>query len=133
MIKSVQFSSAIILAHTLIATVHGVAHEQLGINLTFAQKLFVLMVIILGPLLALLLLWTRLRKWGAALLLLSMLGSLIFGVVNHFLIASADHVLHLPAGEWRLVFQLTAGLLTLTELLGCLIGAWSVRAIKHIG
>lgn len=131
--KSVQYSTAIILAHALVVTVHGVAHEHLAISLTFAQKLFVLVVIVLGPLVALILLWTPLRKWGAALLLLSMLGSLIFGIVNHFLITSSDHVLHLPAGEWRFVFQLTAGLLSFTELLGCLIGVWSVRAIKLAG
>ena len=125
--KTAQYAAVIVFAHALVAAVHGIAHQHLGISLTLAQSLFVVVVITLAPLIALLLLWTRLRKWGAALLLLSMLGSLIFGIVNHFLIDSSDHVLHLPPGEWRLAFQITAALLVITELWGCACGAWSLR------
>ena len=126
--KSTQYGTVIVLAHALVATAHGLAHEYLVINLTFTQKLYVLVVIALAPLVSMILLWTRLRKVGAMLLLLSMLGSLIFGVVNHFLIVSADHVQHLPPGEWRLAFQITAIGLMVTEVLGCFAGAWALRA-----
>jgi hypothetical protein len=111
-----------VLSHGLIATVHGLAHQRLAIDLTAAQEAFILIVITLAPLAAMFLLWTRLRRVGGAVLLLSMLGSLIFGVVNHFMIVSPDHVQHLALGMWRLPFQITAALLTVTEILGCWIG-----------
>ena len=123
-----KYGTAFVLAHGLVGTVHGLAHTHMGIDLTFLQKLFIISVITLAPLLAALLLWTRLRKVGAVLLLFSMLGSLIFGVVNHFLITSPDHVLHLPASEWRLTFQATAVLLVIIECLGCWIAASALRA-----
>jgi hypothetical protein len=122
------YGAVVVLAHGIVATVHGLAHQHLAIELTAAQKVFILVVITLAPLVSMLLLWTRLRKFGAALLLLSMLGSLIFGVVNHFLIVSPDHVQHLARGDWRFPFQLTAVLLVITECLGCWIGARAMRA-----
>jgi hypothetical protein len=123
-----KYGIACVLGHGLVGTVHGLAHKHMGIDLTFLQRLFIIFVITLAPLLAALLLWTRLRKVGAVLLLFSMLGSLIFGVVNHFLIPSPDHVLHLPVSDWRLTFQATAVLLVITESLGCWIAALALRA-----
>ena len=123
-----KYGIACVLGHGLVGTIHGLAHKHMGIDLTFLQKLFIISVITLAPLLAGLLLWTRFRKVGAVLLLSSMLGSLIFGVVNHFLIPSPDHVLHLPASEWRLTFQATAVLLAITECLGCWIAALALRS-----
>lgn len=125
--KYTRYGTAIVLAHLIVATAHGLAHKHLAIDLSLAQKLFVLAVITVAPLVSMLLLWTRLRKAGAALLSLSMAGSLIFGVINHFVIASADHVMHLPAGDWRFPFQLTSILLIITECLGCWIGAAASR------
>lgn len=123
------YGTAVVLGHGIVATVHGLAHQHLAIDLTPAQKVFVLVVITLAPLVSMLLLWTRLRRTGAILLLLSMLGSLIFGVLNHFLIISPDHVQHLAMGDWRFPFQLTAGLLVITECLGCWVGARAMRAL----
>ena len=129
--KSAHYGALIVIAHALVATAHGLAHEHLAINLTFTQKLYVLVVITLAPIVSMILLWTRWRKAGPMLLLLSMLGSLIFGVVNHFLIVSADHVRHLPEGEWRLTFQITAVLLVVTEVLGCFVGVWALGATNQ--
>jgi hypothetical protein len=123
------YGTAVVLAHGIVATVHGLAHQHLAIDLTAPQKVFVLVVITLAPLVSMLLLWTRLRRVGAVLLLLSMLGSLVFGVVNHFLIVSPDHVQHLARGDWRFPFQLTAALLVITEGLGCWVGAKAMRAL----
>ena len=130
--KSNYYAAVIVLAHALVGMVHGIGHKHLGINLTFTQNLFVIVVITLAPLVTLILLWTRLRKWAAALLFLSMVGSLIFGLMNHFLITSPDHVMHLPAGEWRLAFQITAGLLVLTELMGCFVAVWLLGGFKVV-
>lgn len=130
--KHTLSGTAIVLVHGLVATVHGLAHQHLAIELTAAQKLFVIVVITLAPLVSMLLLWTRLRRLGAALLLLSMLGSLIFGIVNHFVIISPDHVQHLSTGEWRFPFQITAIILVITECLGCWIGARALRAKENV-
>ncbi|MDQ2856494.1 MAG: hypothetical protein M3R68_09205 [Acidobacteriota bacterium] len=126
--KHSLYGTIIILIHAGVSMVHGFAHQHLSIDLTATQKLFVIVVITLAPLVSMLLLWTRLRRAGAALLLASMLGSLIFGLVNHFVIVSPDHVQHLSAGDWRLPFQLTAVLLAAIEILGCWIGARAMRA-----
>jgi hypothetical protein len=107
---------------------HGMAHQHLGISLTAVQEAFVLSVIVMAPLVALALFFTRLQQWAAGLLLLSMLGSLLFGVANHFVLISPDHILHLPAGEWARSFQITAILLSVTECIGCLLGWLGLRS-----
>jgi hypothetical protein len=113
--------------HAAVSTVHGIAHQRLAVGLSPAQKLFVLALITVAPVLAAALLWTRWLRYGVYLLLLSMTASLIFGVVNHFIIVSNDHVQHLSAGAWRAPFQLTAVLLAVIEALGC----WmAVRMLK---
>jgi hypothetical protein len=121
--KSRLYGTAIVLGHAVIATAHGSAHAHLGVNLNLGQSLFVVLVITAAPLVSMILLWTQLRRLGAALLFLSMAGSLVFGLAYHFVIVSNDHVLHLPAGEWQLIFQITAALLFATEICGCWIGA----------
>lgn len=130
--KYAKYGTAVVLTHAFVAAAHGLAHKHLAIDLTFAQKLFVFAVITIAPLVSMLLLWTRLRKAGAVLLLLSMGGSLIFGVINHFVIASTDHLLHLRGGDWRFPFQLTAILLAVIEILGCWIGAAALRSKESV-
>ena len=113
----------VVIFHLIVATVHGVAHQKLGVNLSFLQKLFVISVISTAPIIAMILLPTRAFRAGAALLVFSMTGSLLFGILYHFVIHSDDHVLHLPTSPWKLPFQITAVLLAVTELLGLWIGA----------
>jgi len=122
-----RFCSVIVLLHLVVATLHGAAHRQLGVGLTVNQQLFVAIVVVFAPLLAMVFSWTRQRTTGAALLLIAMTGSLIFGVANHYLIVSFDHVSHLPGGNWALVFQITAAFLVITELLGSLIALKGLR------
>jgi hypothetical protein len=123
-----KFSTMVVLIHLAVAWVHGLAHQHLLISLTRNQQLFIILVIVLAPVVALVLSWTRAWRTGALLLFLSMLGSLMFGIVNHYVIASPDHVSHLPAGEWALAFKTTAALLAITEVLGGVVGAAGLRA-----
>jgi hypothetical protein len=58
-----------------------------------------------------------------------MLGSLIFGICYHYVVISPDHVAHLPPGEARGVFRITALLLVITETVGVAVAAWALR--KH--
>jgi hypothetical protein len=120
--------TAIVSVHGVIAIVHGLAHERLLIELSFPQKIFILLVITLAPLLAVILMWTRAFTIGSGLLVFSMVGSLIFGITYHFVIPSPDHVMHLRAGAWRIPFQLTAVFLALTEMLGSWVG---ISALWH--
>jgi hypothetical protein len=51
-----------------------------------------------------------------------MAGALVFGVVNHFVLESADHVMQVNP-DWRLLFGSTAALLALLEGGGTIVGA----------
>jgi len=107
---------AIVLAHLLISFAHGMAHAQANVPLSLAANLFVYIVILAGPLAGLLLAW-KARGIGSAVIALAMAGSLVFGLVNHFMLSSPDHVTHVDP-QWRTLFTTTAVLLALTEALG---------------
>jgi hypothetical protein len=117
-----KFALGTILAHLVIAVLHGGAHKNLFINLSVNQELFVWAVIIAMPLIAALLLLVKLRRAGGLFLFLSMAASLVFGTWNHFLVRGADNIASTPHTRWGLAFQLTAGLLFLTEGLGSGLG-----------
>lgn len=116
-----------VLAHLVVVLIHGRAHTDLGVGLANWQQLYVMVIILLAPLIALALSWTRLAKAGVWLLLISMLASLVFGAVYHYIIISNDHVSHLPPGEARGVFRITALLLLITETAGVAVAAVGIR------
>lgn len=119
-----------VLTHLVVNLLHGRAHTELGVGLTSWQQLYVVAVILLAPLIALLLSWTRYVRAGVFLLLGSMLGSLIFGVCYHYIIVSNDHIAHLPPGEARGLFRITALLLVITEVVGVIVAAIAVRTFS---
>jgi hypothetical protein len=121
----------VVLAHLVVNLLHGRAHTDLGVGLTTWQYVFVLTVILLAPLVALILSWTRYARAGLWLLFASMLGSLIFGFCYHYIIVSNDHVAHLPPGDARGLFRITALLLLITEALGVILAAIAVRQFKR--
>jgi hypothetical protein len=116
-----------VLSHLVVNVFHGRAHTQLGVGLTSWQQFYVLAVILAAPLVALLLSWTRYLRAGLWLLLVSMLGSLMFGACYHYIIVSNDHVAHLPPGEARGLFRVTALLLLITEAIGVVVAALGMR------
>jgi hypothetical protein len=120
-----RYGTAVVLVHLFVTTLHGTAHANLQIGLTTAQKLFVLLVINVLPLLAMALLWTRYQRAGCVLLSASMFASMLFGVWNHFVVSGPDHVAHVASGPAGLLFQITAVLLAITEAAGAWLGfAW---------
>ena len=121
----------LVLAHLVVNVLHGRAHTDLGVGLTTWQYVFVMTVILLAPLVALILSWTRYARAGLWLLFFSMLGALIFGFCYHYIIISNDHVAHLPPGDARGVFRMTALLLLITEALGVILAAIAVRQFKR--
>jgi hypothetical protein len=108
--------AAAVLIHLGISLVHGAAHAHANVPLSRAGTLFVLIVILAGPLVGLALTWPA-ERLGSWLIAVTMAGSLAFGLINHFVLDSADHVTHVQP-EWRALFAATAVLLALTELLG---------------
>ena len=119
--------TVVVVAHLIVNVLHGQAHTKLGVGLSSWQQFYVIAVILLAPLVALFLSWTRYAKAGLWLLLGSMLASLIFGACYHYIIISSDHVAHLPTGEARGLFRVTALLLLITEAVGVVVAALAVR------
>jgi hypothetical protein len=116
-----------VLVHLLVVLLHGRAHTELGVGLSNWQQAYVMLVILLAPLVAMVMSWTRLARAGVWLLFLSLLGALIFGGVYHYIVISNDHVAHLPPGDARGLFQVTAVLLLVTETAGVLVAAIILR------
>ena len=117
-----------VLAHLVVNVVHGRAHGELGVGLSEWQNIYVITVILIAPLIAMLLLWTRYARLGVLVLVISMAGSLIFGVIYHYVVVSPDHVSHLPPGAAQVDFRMSALLLALTELFGLVAGLWGLRS-----
>jgi hypothetical protein len=120
--------AAIVLAHLALSLVHGAAHAGAHVMLSPSAALFVYVVILAGPIAGLALQRLTASALGAWLIAASMAGALVFGVVNHFVVDSADHVQRV-VGPWRGTFGLTAGLLAAIEAAGTFAG---VRSARHV-
>ena len=116
---------SLVLVHFAVLVVHGASHADLSIGASAWQKAFIGGVIFAAPLIATLLLWTRMRELGVVLLGLSLTGSLVFGVRYHFLIAGPDNVRGQCHSPWSLAFQATAILLATIEVAGL---SWCIRS-----
>ena len=121
--------SGLVAVHLAASLWHGSAHTRLAIDLPPEKTLFVFVVILIAPIVAALLVWTRYISIGLWVLFLSMLGSLFFGVYHHYLLMSPDHIRHLPAGspEAHSQFITSAGMIALLELASALYAAYCLR------
>ena len=120
--RSAKYATAIVVAHLLVNIVHGLAHRELRVGLAPLASIFVIVVVLIFPLIAMALLWTSAKRLGLVLLSLSMFGSLLFGLYHHFLSVSPDHVHSQPSIAWGITFVLTAYLLLITEAIGTYLG-----------
>jgi hypothetical protein len=116
---------AAVLIHFLISAVHGLAHTRAQVPLSLTANLFVFIVILAGPLIGIALAWPA-RRLGAWVIAVTMAGSLVFGLVNHFGLPGPDHVAHVDP-QWRLLFGITAALLAITETLGSILAIRIIR------
>jgi hypothetical protein len=134
---TVRFSVSILIwLHVLVVIVHGVAHGGAGVpftSLSGSEVVVLVIGVVIGivPLVALFLLSTRWFRWGALLLCLCMLGALLFGVWNHFVLPGPDNIASLSAGIWQFPFRITAFLLALLEAAGTIAGAWLLFGTKR--
>ena len=100
-------------AHLVVSILHGAAHAGARVPLSPAANLFVFGVTFAGPLAGLALMWPA-QRIGSWLIGATMAASLMFGLVNHFVLSSPDHVGHVDP-EWRLLFAASAALLAVIE------------------
>lgn len=111
--------AVIVLGHLAITMAHGAAHQSAHVPIAWWAQLFVLIVIVVAPIGGLVL-SLRSPRTGTALVAAAMAGSLVFGLVNHFLIVSPDHVQEVAAAS-RPLFATTAVLLVLSEAAGAVL------------
>jgi hypothetical protein len=124
MIRRVGLAAVVV--HALIVLAHGIAHAELGVELSVLQTGYVVVVIAVAPIVASVLLWTRLSRPGWFLLTVSMAAALVFGIYWHYVAISPDHVSHLPEGSFAGAFRFTARLLVFSEAFGTVVGIWGL-------
>ncbi len=124
--------TALVTVHLAASIWHGSAHTRLAIDLPAEKTLFIYIVILLAPIVAAALVWTRFIAIGLWVFFLSMLGSFLFGAYHHYLLVSPDNIGHLPAGspETHSQFIVSAGVIALIELAAALYGAYSLGRFR---
>jgi hypothetical protein len=126
--------SLLVTIHLVVTLWHGTAHQALAVTLSPAKSAFVLIDIVLAPIAAALLVWTRHFRAALWCFFLAMIGSFLFGVYHHYLLVSPDHVHHLPPGSAavRSAFITSAALLAFLELASAAYGAFCLRRLDGI-
>jgi hypothetical protein len=118
--------TGLVAIHLAASLWHGGVHTQLAIGLPPEKTVFVYVVILIVPIVAAVLVWTRYISLGIWMLFLSMLGALIFGAYHHYVLVSPDNIGHLPAGspEAHSQFITSAAVIALLELAAALYAAY---------
>ena len=124
--------TGLVAVHLAASLWHGNAHTRLAIDLPPAKTLFVFIIILIAPIVAAALVWTRYFSIGLWVLFLSMLGSFLFGAYHHYLLVSPDNISHLPAGspEMHSQFITSAAVIALLELATALYAAYCLGAYR---
>ena len=123
--------AVLVAIHLAVALWHGNAHTALAIALPPEKNAFVFIVILIAPLVAASLGWTRYVLVGVWMFLLSMLGALLFGAYHHYVLVSPDNIGHLPHGsaDAQSTFIASAATLALLELASALYGAFCLGSL----
>lgn len=125
--KIAQYGTIIVVMHIIVNVMHGLAHEKIPVATSVLQDLFIAIVVFPIPIIAAILLWTQFYRIGSWLLLGSTAGTLLFGIYNHYIVISPDHVSQVSFTGWGVIFQVTAFLLLIVDGFGCWI---SIEALK---
>ena len=106
---------ALVFAHLGVVLVHTIAHLALQILPSPPDTVFILAVILIGPVTTLPILRFN-PTLASALLAVVMAGAFAYGFQSHFLIAGPDQVAILGSDPWTLVFVATAVVIGILEL-----------------
>lgn len=117
--------TGLVVLHLAASLWHGGAHAQLGIGLPIAKTIFVYVVILLAPIVAAALVWTRFALAGLWVFFLSLLGAFLFGAYHHYVLVSPDNIGHLPGAspEAHSQFITSAAVIACLELASALYAA----------
>src|SRR5262245_25612479 len=88
-----KWMAATVLAPLMTSMIHGAAHIGAQIPLSPVATLFVFVVILAGPVAGLAVSWWA-EGVGGLIVAVTLAGSLVFGVANHFVLDSPDHISH---------------------------------------
>ena len=121
-----RWLTAAVLVHLVVSIAHGAAHSEAHVPLSHGANLFVFGVIVTGPLVGLASAWWA-ERIGSWVIAITMASGLVFGCVNHFMLAGPDHVSQV-AEPWRPMFATTAALLAAIEGLASVLGMRIARS-----
>ena len=124
-----RYGTIIVVIHAIVVVLHGLAHQKIPVPLSLVQSLFVNAVIVLAPVAAAILLWTPFYRMGCWLFFGAMTGALLFGIYNHFIAITPDHISQISFEGWGVLFQVTAILLLITE--GCGVALWTLNTAQQ--
>ena len=121
---------AIAVVHLAVQATHAYGHSVAEVPNTALQQAFIVVVVTLGPLVAVLVAWRRTLRLGAGLFAASMVAAFLFGYLLHFVIDSPD--LHSNvAGDHEAVFFHSALSLALIEFVGFAYGLVAALRKAH--
>lgn len=133
------YAVLVVLAHIIVSGLHGIAHAQNEVSLSDLQYVYVFLVSFVMPVAAALTLFfnrsMKMLKVGAWLLVVSMLGSLLFGITYHMVLPSSDNIFVVMTGpslDSAIFFTSTATLLVIIDGLGSWLGAILVCRIAKV-
>ena len=131
-VRSDIASLAIVAAlHLVIGGVHQYAHVIAEVESSPLQVLFIVLVVTIAPWAATLLAWKRNRTIGAVVFSVSMVASLVFGLLLHFAVESPDLYSNV-APTYETVFLHSAMALALVEFVGFVLGAHVAIRSRHL-
>jgi len=130
--KVARYGTTIVVLHAIAHALHGLAHVKIPVPLSSLQSFFIIAVIFLTPIIAVILLWTKFDRIGSWLLLSLMAGAILFGIYNHLLVMSPDHVSQVSFTNWGFLFQITAVLTLIVDGFSCWIGIWGLKSIPQL-
>src|SRR3989442_15662904 len=110
-----RYLISLVLAHFVVNLVHATAHFGLQILPAGLDLVFILGVILIGPIVVLVILRFD-PPLAAALLAVLMGASFVYGIVSHFLVLGPDNVTLIGSQTWTVLFVATAFLLGVLEL-----------------
>ena len=134
----VRYAILVVLAHIVINGIHGIAHQQLGVSISDFQSAYVFLVTLVAPIVAVIMLLflnkPKIQRGGAWLLLVSMLASLLFGIIYHIVLPSSDNIFTVMQNSslYSIAFTSTAILLLIVEGVGTWVGAKATRMVSKV-